>query len=79
MPSPVSVKLRELVVAVVAAGASCRRAAVSLGISVWSASRWLQRSHQEGHVAPSPMGCDHTSKRTEAHAALILATSKQEL
>jgi transposase len=45
---------------------------------VSSASRWSQRSHQEGHVAPKPMGGDHTSKRIEAHAALILATSEQE-
>jgi transposase len=45
---------------------------------VSSASRWSQRSHQEGHVAPKPMGGDHTSQRIEAHAALILATCKQE-
>nr|BAM13954.1 transposase [Pseudomonas sp. K-62] len=78
MPSPLSVDLRERVVAAVAAGASCHRAAGRFGVSVSSASRWSQRSHQEGHVAPKPMGGDHTSKRIEAHAALILATSGQE-
>ena len=78
MPSPLSVDLRERVVAAVVAGASCHRAARRFGVSVSSASRWSQRSHQEGHVAPKPMGGDHTSKRIEAHAALILATSKQE-
>lgn len=78
MPSPLSVDLRERVVAAVAAGASCHRAAARFGVSVSGASRWSQRSHQEGHVAPKPMGGDHTSKRVEAHAALILATSKQE-
>lgn len=78
MPSPLSVDLRERVVAAVAAGASCHRAARRFGVSVSSVSRWSQRSHQEGHVAPKPMGGDHTSKRIEAHAALILATSKQE-
>ena len=78
MPSPLSVDLRERVVAAVAAGASCHLAAARVGVSVSSASRWSQRSHQEGHVAPKPMGGDHTSKRIEAHAALILATSKQE-
>ena len=78
MPSPLSVDLRKRVVAAVAAGASCHRAAASFGVSVSSASRWSQRSHQEGHVAPKPMGGDHTSKRIEAHAALILATSEQE-
>ena len=78
MPSPLSVDLRERVVAAVAAGASCRRAAARFGVSVSSASRWSQRSHQEGHFAPKPMGGDHTSQAIEAHAALILATSEQE-
>lgn len=78
MPSPLSVNLRERVVAAVAAGASCHRAAARFGVRVSSASRWSLRSHQEGHVAPKPTGGDHTSKRIEAHAALILATSKQE-
>ncbi|WP_193373782.1 IS630 family transposase [Methylorubrum extorquens] len=73
-----SVDLRERVVAAVAAGASCHRAAARFGVSVASANRRSQRSQQEGHVAPKPMGGDHTSKRIEAHAALILATSKQE-
>lgn len=78
MPSPLSVDLRERVVAAVAAGASCHRAATRFGISVSSASRWSQRSQQKGDVAPKPMDGDHTSKRIEAHAALILATSRQE-
>ena len=78
MPSPLSVDLRERVVAAVAAGASCHRAAARFGVNVSSASRWSQRSHQEGHVAPKPMGGDHTSKHIEAHVALILATSEQE-
>ena len=78
MPSPLSVDLRERVVAAVAAGACCHRAARRFGGSGSSGSRWSQRSHQVGHVAPKPMGGDHTSKRIEAHAALILATSKQE-
>lgn len=78
MPTPLSVDLRERVVAAVVAGASCHRAAARFGVSVSSASRWSQRAHQEGHVAPKPMGGDHTSKRLEAHAELILATSEQE-
>lgn len=41
------------------------------------ASRWWLRLRQQG-VAPKPMDCDHTSKRFEAHAALILATSERE-
>jgi transposase len=78
MPSPVSVALRERVVAAVAAGASCHRAVARFGVSVSKASRWSQRSHEEGHVARKPMGGDHTSKHIEAHAALILATTQQE-
>jgi transposase len=72
------VDLRERVVAAVAAGASCHRAAARFGVSVSSASRWSERFRQEGQLAPKPMGGDHTSQRIEAHAELILATSKQE-
>lgn len=78
MPSPLSVDLRERVVAAVAAGASCHRAAARFGISVSSASRWSERFRQEGQVAAKSMGGDHTSQRIEAHAELILATSQQE-
>ena len=78
MPSPLSVDLRERVVAAVAAGASCHRAAARFGVSVSSASRWSERFRHEGQLAPKPMGGDHTSKAIEAHAALILATSQQE-
>ena len=78
MPSPLSVDLRERVVAAVAAGASCHRAVARFGVSVSSASRWSERFRHAGQFASKPMGGDHTSKRIEAHAALILATSKQE-
>ena len=78
MPSPLSVDLRERVVAAVAAGASCHRAAARFGVSVSSASRWSERFRDEGQVAPKPMGGDHTSHAIEAHAELILRTSKQE-
>jgi transposase len=78
MPSRLSVDLRERVVAAVAAGASCHRAAARFGVSVSSASRWSERFRQEGQLAPKPSGGDHTSQRIEAHAELILATYKQE-
>jgi transposase len=78
MPSPLSVDLRERVVAAVAAGTSCHRAAARFGVSASSASRWSERFRQEEQLAPKPMGGDHTSQRIEAHAELILATSKQE-
>ena len=78
MPSPLSVDLRERVVAAVVAGASYHRAAARFGVSVSSASRWSERFREEKQLAPKPMGGDHTSQQIEAHAALILATSKQE-
>jgi transposase len=78
MPSPLSVDLRKRVVAAVAAGTSCHRAAARFGVSVSSASRWSERFRQQGQVAPQPMGGDRTSQALEAHANLILSTSQQE-
>ena len=72
-PSPLSVDLRERVVAAVVAGASCHRAAARFGVSVSSASRWAQRFHREGQVAPKLSGGDRASHRIDAHAALILS------
>lgn len=77
MPSPLSVDLRERVVAAVAGGASCHRAAARFGVSVSSASRWTQRFHREGQVAPKPSGGDRASHRTEAQAELILALHEE--
>ncbi len=54
MPSPLSVDLRERVVAAVTEGASFHQAAARFGVSVSSASRWSQRFAQQGHVAPKP-------------------------
>ncbi len=53
MPLPLSVDLRERVVAAVAGGASFHWAAARFGVSVSSASRWSQRFAQQGHVAPN--------------------------
>ena len=72
MPSPLSVDLRERVVAAVAAGASFHRAAARFGVSVSSASRWSARLAQEGHVAPKPTHPDDSLPAIEGHADLIL-------
>ena len=77
MPSPLSVDLRERVVAFVSEGASCREAATRFGVSAASASRWAARQRQDGHVAPKPSGGDHASRRVEAQARLILATCRR--
>ncbi len=74
MPSPLSVDLRERVVAAVAEGASFHRAAARFGVSVSSASRWSERFAQEGHVAPKPTHGDDSPPAIEAHADLILST-----
>lgn len=72
MSKALSVDLRERVVAAVAAGASCRAAAVRFGVSPSSAIRWCALARQAGSVAPGPLGGDRRSGRLEAHAALIL-------
>ena len=78
MPSPLSVDLRERVVALVSGGASCREAAFRFGVSAASVSRWAARLRQDGRVTPRPSGGDHMSHRVEAHAALILATCQRQ-
>ena len=78
MLSPLSVDLRERVVAAVGEGASCHRAAARFGVSVSSARRWSERYREEGQVAPKPSGGERTSQRIEAHADLILSVCKAQ-
>ena len=73
MPSPLSIDLRERVVAAVAEGASFHRAAARSGVSVSSVRRWLQQFAQQGHVAPKPTHNDDRLPAIEAHADLILS------
>ena len=74
MPSPLSVDLRERVVAAVAEGASFHRAAARFGVSVSSASRWSERFAQEGHVAPKPTRGHDRLPAIEGQADRILST-----
>lgn len=78
MPTPLSVDLRQRVVAFMAEGASCREAATRFGVSAASACRWAGRVRQTGDVAPKPSGGDHKSHRVEAQAGLILATCQRQ-
>jgi transposase len=71
MPSPLSIDLRERVVAFCAA-------ASRFGVSAASASRWSRRLRQDGQLAPKPLGGGRVSHRMEAHARLILATCRRE-
>ncbi|GMA76008.1 hypothetical protein GCM10025880_24250 [Methylorubrum aminovorans] len=77
MPSPLSVDLRERVVAAVAEGASFHRAAARFGVSVSSVSRWSQRFAQQGHVLPKPTYGDDSLPAIEVHADLILLDEAQ--
>lgn len=77
MSKALSVDLRERVVAAVAAGSSCRAAAVRFGVSASSAIRWCALARGAGTVAPGPLGGDRRSARIEAHAALILDLIEQ--
>jgi transposase len=72
MSKALSVDLRERVVRAVAAGVSCRAAAVRFGVSASSAIRWCARLRATGSVVPGALGGDRRSGRTEAHAARIL-------
>lgn len=66
--------LRDRVVAAVAAGLSCRQAAVRFGVSASSAIRWRQLALQNGTPAAKRQGGDNRSGRIEAHADFLLAT-----
>ena len=72
LAGPLSLDLRERVIAAIEAGASCRQAAERFGVGKASAIRWHARFRAEGEVAARPMGGDRHSHRVEAHAALIL-------
>lgn len=71
MGKPLSMDLRERVVAAVEGGMSRRAAAERFGISAATAVRWSQRKRSTGTVKPSPQGGDKHSHRIEAHAGLI--------
>jgi transposase len=78
MSKALSVDLRGRVVAAVAAGASCRAAAIRFGVSASSAIRWCAQSREVGTVAPGPLGGDRRSARIEAYAPLILDLIEQK-
>ena len=72
MASPLSLDLRERVVAVVDGGLSRRQAAARFSVSPASVIRWCQRK-AVGSLAPARQGGDRRSQRIEAHADFILA------
>ena len=71
MAEPLSMDLRRRVLAAIAAGVSGRSAGRRFGVSAPSVSRWRALERTQGDAAPRPVGGDHRSHRTEAHAAVI--------
>jgi len=72
MGKPLSIDLRDRVVAAVEGGISRRRAAAQFGVSISSAIRWTTLSRRTGDVRPKRQGGDKRSGRIEAHALVIL-------
>ncbi len=73
MAQALSMDLRLRVVAAIAGGMSCRRAAQHFGVSAASAIRWWQLERRQGSCAPRKLGGDRRSGRIEAEAGFILS------
>lgn len=73
MTKPLSLDLRERVIAVIAAGTSCRAAAARFGVAPSAAIKWWRLWRETGSVAPRAQGGDRRSDRIEACGAAILA------
>jgi transposase len=73
MSKALSLDLRSRVLAAIAGGLSCRRAAARFGVSASSAIRWRTLEREQGDAKPKALGGDRRSGRIEAHAGLILA------
>jgi putative transposase len=77
MTRPLSIDLRERVVAAVLAGASCRAVAVRFRIAVSTVVKWSQRYRATGSVAPGKMG-GHRKRVLEPHRAFIVERLRQQ-
>ena len=73
MTKPLSIDLRERVIAAVEGGLSRRAAAARFGVAASSAIKWVDQWRRTGDVRPQRQGGDYRSHRIEAHAAEILA------
>lgn len=73
MTKPLSLDLRQRVIAAIEAGLSCRAAAARFGIAPSAAVKWHRRWRDTGSVAPQAQGGDTRSGRIEAVGPAILA------
>jgi transposase len=76
MAKPLSMDLRERVLAAIAGGASGRQAGERFGVSAASVSRWRRREREQGDALPRAQGGDRKSHQIEAHRATIMALLK---
>ena len=76
MAKPLSMDLRERVLACIGGGVSGRQAAGRFGVSAASVSRWRTREREQGDAQPSAQGGDRKSHRIDAHKATIVALLK---
>lgn len=72
MTKPLSMDLRERVLASIAGGISGRQAAERFGVSAASVSRWRTCEREQGDAQPRAQGGDRKSHQIEAHRATIL-------
>ena len=73
MTKPLSLDLRQRVIAAIGAGLSCRAAAARFGIAPSAAVKWHRRWRDTGSVAPRAQGGDTRSGRIDALGPAILA------
>ena len=73
MAKPLSMDLRERVLACIGGGVSGRQAAERFGVSAASVSRWRTREREQGDAQPRAQGGDRKSHRIDAHQATIMA------
>ena len=77
MTRPLSLDLRERVVASVLAGESCRSVAERFGVAVSSVVKWSQRQRATGSVAPGKMGGHRPKKISGEHRTWLLHRTKE--
>ena len=77
MGKPLSMDLRERVIAAIDAGQSRRAAAAQYGVAPSTAIRWDNERRSTGSFAPKPQGGDMRSRRIEAHAGVIHAALEE--
>jgi transposase len=77
MAKPLSMDLRERVLAAIAGGLSGRQAGERFGVSPSSVSRWRRREREQGDARPKALGGDRKSQRIDAHKATILSVLEE--